>query len=155
MEWRNEQLYHLRQHKKLTKKEQDYYYNSVIVNLFNQKKPNQILFSYLKKTRCIGYGGLVHINWDDKNAEVSFIMKTSLEKSEFHFHWKTFLFLIEKVAFKDLLLHKIYIYAFDLRPHLYNAIELSGFKKESTLKEHCFYKGKFIDVIIHSKINGK
>ena len=35
------------------------------------------------------------------------------------------------------------------------AVELSGFKKESTLKEHCFYKNKFIDVIIHSKIKSK
>jgi hypothetical protein len=54
-----------------------------------------------------------------------------------------------------LCLHKIYIYAFDLRPHLYSAVESVQYQKETVLKEHCYFRDKFIDVVIHSKINIK
>lgn len=152
MEWRNEQIYHLRQREPLTKEDQDNYFENIVSELFDKEKPNQILFSYLKNGECIGYGGLVHINWIDKNAEISFVMKTELEENEFEKHWGIYLDLIEEVAFKELKLHKIYTYAFDLRPHLYEAVEAKKYFKEATLKEHSFYNEKFVDVIIHSKI---
>ncbi|MGJ3234511.1 GNAT family N-acetyltransferase [Marivirga sp.] len=151
MQWRNEQIYHLRQEKPLTKEAQDNYFNEVVAKLFKQGQPEQILFSYLKDGECIGYGGLVHINWIDKNAEISFIMKTSLEEEQFEFHWITYLSLIEKVAFEELKLHKIFTYAFDLRPRLYISLEKSGFRKEAQLSEHSLFDGKYIDVLIHAK----
>ena len=86
MNWRNEQMYHLRQDKPLTEKSQEDYFNESVARLFDQEKPNQILFSYLKNDQCIGYGGLVHINWVERTAEVSLIMKTSLERDEFDLH---------------------------------------------------------------------
>lgn len=153
MQWRNEQIYHLRQDKLLTKIDQKNYFQNVVAQLFEKNQPEQILFSFLKDKECIGYGGLVHINWIDRNAEISFIMETSQEKEHFSEYWKAYLKLIEKVAFEELNLHKIYTYAFDLRPHLYEAFEKAGFKKEAVLKEHCLFEGKFIDVVIHSKIN--
>jgi RimJ/RimL family protein N-acetyltransferase len=151
MQWRNEQMYHLRQNKPLTEDDQNLYFERVVAKLFEQDQPEQILFSYLENDKCIGYGGLVHINWIDKHAEISFIMATKLEANHFEQHWQTYLSLIEQVAFKDLGLHKIYTYAFDLRPHLYKALEASGFKKEAVLKEHGRFNDKFIDVILHSK----
>lgn len=153
MQWRNEQIYHLRQAKPLTENDQEQYFNTVVANLFKQEKPNQILFSYLKNGVCIGYGGLVHINWIDQNAEISFIMNTELEKQEFKLHWQTYLGLIEQLAFKQLKLHKLYIYAFDLRPHLYEAAEGVGYIKDAVLKDHCYFNGEFKNVVIHSKIN--
>ena len=153
MQWRNEQMYHLRQSKPLTETDQNNYFNAVVSKLFGQEKPQQILFSFLENGKCIGYGGLVHINWIDRNAEISFIMKTSLEKEKFETHWRNYLKLIEEVAFNSLDLHKIYTYAFDIRPHLYTAIEKEGFNEEVVLKAHCFFEGEFKDVVIHSKIN--
>ena len=153
MKWRNEQIYHLRQNKILSEEDQDNYFNNVVAKLFDQSQPNQILFSYLENDVCIGYGVLVHINWIDKNAEISFIMNTELEKDNFQKHWSIFLQLIEKVAFEELNFHKIFTYAFDLRPHLYEALEGSGYKEGARLKEHCLFEGKFIDVLIHLKIN--
>jgi len=153
MKWRNEQIYHLRQPEPLTKEDQENYFSTTVSKLFHQKKPNQILFSYLRNDECIGYGGLVHVNWMDMNAEISFIINTKLEKEEFHFHWNTYLHLLEEVAFRELNLHKIYVYAFDLRPHLYEAVEEIGFVKEAVLNEHCIIDGEFKDVVIHSKMN--
>ncbi|HMR86859.1 MAG TPA: GNAT family N-acetyltransferase, partial [Saprospiraceae bacterium] len=72
MKWRNEQMYHLRQSKPLTEEEQERYFTNVVAQLFDKEQPDQILFSYLEGDVCIGYGGLVHINWIDKNAELSF-----------------------------------------------------------------------------------
>ena len=153
MKWRNEQVYHLRQDKLLTELDQENYFNNIVNKLFDQKKPNQLLFSYIKDGLCIGYGGLVHMNWIDKNAEISFVMDTKVEKEYFSRHWETFLKLIEEVAFIELNFHKIFTFAFDLRPHLYVPIENSGFVKEAILKEHCFFNGIYKDVIIHSKFN--
>ena len=151
MQWRNEQIYHLRQDKPLTKENQDKYFDKVINKLFEEDKPNQILFSYLKNYECIGYGGLVHINWVDKNAEVSFVMKTSLESSYFEINWIEYLKLIEQIAFKELNLHKLFVYAFDLRPHLYKALERSDYFFDARLKDHCFIQGVYKDVVIYSK----
>ncbi|MGG7035232.1 MAG: GNAT family N-acetyltransferase [Flavobacterium sp.] len=155
MKWRNEQIYHLRQNKPLTEDDQNRYFDTVVKRLFEEEQPNQLLFSYLEGEKCIGYGGLVHINWIDKNAEISFVMNTALEKDEFQKHWVTYLGLIEQLAFKELKLHKIYTYAFDLRPLLYDALEVAGFYKEAILKEHCLFQGEYKDVVIHSKCNYK
>ena len=153
MKWRNEQMYHLRQDKPLTEKSQEDYFNGSVARLFDQEKPNQILFSYLMNGRCIGYGGLVHINWIDKNAEISFIMKTDLEEDHFHFHWSTYLKMIESLAFEELSFHKLYVYAFDLRPHLYKVLLDSNYFRDAILKDHCCFDNQFIDVVIHSKLN--
>lgn len=153
MEWRNEQIYHLRQTRPLTIEDQNQYFINTVALLFEQTQPTQLLFSYLKNEICIGYGGLVHINHTDKNAEISFIMNTTCESLEFHKNWGIFLELLQQVAFEELKLHKIYTYAFDLRPHLYEAIEAKGFLKEAVLKDHCYFDGIFKSVVIHSKIN--
>jgi len=153
MQWRNEQLYHLRQNKPLTPKDQEDYFDNTVSKLFVQEQPNQILFSFLENDKCIGYGGLVHINWIDKNAEISFIMNTALEKDFFEKHWTNYLYLIEKVAFEELKFHKVFVYAFDLRPHLYVVLEKNNFFKDAQLNEHCFFQGKYIDVLIYSKLN--
>ena len=117
------------------------------------KEKNPFNESLIKNDLCIGYGGLVHMNWNDKNAEISFIMDTKLEKKYFSTNWKIFLKLIEKVAFIELNFHKIFTFAIDLRPNLFPVIEDVGYIKEAFLKEHYYWNNNFIDVIIHSKFN--
>ena len=153
MDIRNQQIYHLRQNEPLTKEKQEHYFATIVAGLFEQEKPNQLLFSFFENGNFIGYGGLVHINWIDKNAEISFVMKTELEKDNFAKYWSNFLILIEKLAFEELNFHKIFTYAFDLRPHLYTVLESCGFKEEARLKEHCLFDGQFLDVVYHAKIN--
>jgi len=152
MKWRNEQIYHLRQSERLTAEKQENYFNTSVASLFNEERPNQILFSFLEGNKCIGYGGLVHINWIDRNAEVSFVMNTQLEEASFSKNWSMFLNCLEQAAFGELEFHKIFIYAFDLRPHLYDVLELNGYFKDARLKDHCFFQGDFKDVLIYSKL---
>lgn len=150
MKWRNEQIYHLRQSKPLTEEDQKQYFETVVAELFTQNHPKQLLFSLLENEECIGYGGLVHINWTDKHAEVSFIMNTELETIRFSEIWTVYLEILSEIAFKQLCLHKLFTYAFDLRPHLYPILEKSGFKEEARLKDHCLFNGEYKDVLIHS-----
>ncbi|MGH2667333.1 GNAT family N-acetyltransferase [Flavobacterium sp.] len=150
---RNEQLYHLRQSEPLTVAKQENYFATVVSDLFEIEKPNQLLFSFFHQNQFVGYGGLVHINWIDKHAEISFVMKTALEKEFFAVFWSNYLQLIEKVAFEGLKFHKIFTYAFDLRPHLYEVLLSCDFTEDARLKEHCYFDGKYFDVVIHSKIN--
>lgn len=153
MDWRNEQIYHLRQKDKLTKIDQDAYFENVISKTFDEKYPDQILFSFLEGSKCIGYGGLVHINWEDKNAEISFIIETSLEALYFEKHWATYIKLIEEVAYKDLKLLKIFVYAYDLRPRLYSVLERENYFLDARLTKHCIYNNNLIDIVIYSKLN--
>lgn len=152
MKWRNEQIYHLRQTKPLTIEDQDNYFEHVVSKLFDEERPSQILFSFLEDEICIGYGGLVHINWDDNNAEISFIIKSSKEDSIIKY-WEVYLNLIKIIAFKEIHLHKIYTFAFDVRPNIYVALVNCGFKQECRLIEHSKVNGVYTDVVFHSFIN--
>ena len=101
MKWRNDQIIHLRQNNILSKKAQDYYFSNVIYKTFEEKNPSQILFSFFHNNKFVAYGGLVHINWSQKNAEISFLINTKLEFF-FEEYWLNFLKLIENVGFYEL-----------------------------------------------------
>ena len=154
-QWRNEQMYHLRQNTPLTKEDQDQYFATVVKNLFEIDQPKQYLFSYLYHDHCIGYGGLVHIDYDRKTAELSFIMKTELEQEEFGLHWGNYLSMIRPIAFQGLTLRKIFTYAYDLRPHLYPVLEGAGFLKEREIPDALQENGRSIPAMIHSLWNAK
>lgn len=151
---RNEQMYHLRQSRPLTEADQERYFREVVDQLFHVEQPPQLLFSFFDDAEFVGYGGLVHIDWINRNAEISFVMKTELEETRFETYWCAYLNLLEEIAFRGAGLHKIFTYAYDIRPHLYPALEKSGFQREAILKDHCFFDGAFRDVVIHSKISG-
>ncbi|MCK5050743.1 MAG: hypothetical protein KAS53_03310 [Candidatus Cloacimonetes bacterium] len=96
-----------------------------------------------------------NFNFDKKLKLINYINLNETEKQDnFEFHWSTYLGLIEDVAFNALNLHKIYTYAYDLRPNLYPIFEEAGFNQESVLKEHIkTEKEEYLDVITHAKLN--
>lgn len=151
MKWRNEQIFHLRQKTLLETEDQDEYFKSIITPLFDQTKPNQILFSFLNKEKIIGYGGLVHIKWDKKEAEISFLIDTKLQDENFDKFWSVFLNLIEEVAFSKLELSKIFTYSFDLRPKLYKVLKKQSYLFEHQIKKAIKKDEKWLNVLIHSK----
>lgn len=153
MQWRNEQIYHLRQSEPLTKERQEWYFDNIVNKLFDQEKPDQVLFSFLKGSQCIGYGGLVHINWRDANAEVSFLIKTSFQDDDFENLWAIYLNLIKYVAFAELNLLKIFTVAYDLRPRLYPVLKEAGFRIEGEFRGQTIFNGRPIKVYQHSFFN--
>lgn len=149
MKWRNEQIYHLRQEKKLTLKEQNNYFEKIVLSQFYEKTPAQILFSLYKNELFIGYGGFVHINWSSRSAELSFVMDTELEKEKFIFVWNSFIQTLEKFIFNFPIINKIFTYSFNLRPKLYEVLKKNNFE---FVKEDFYIKNdQKIKVKIHEK----
>ena len=151
MNWRNEQMHHLRQEIKLTRNIQDSYFKNEVFPLFSEKRPKQLLFSYLSEGKLIGYGGLVHINWIERTAEVSFIMETSRERDEFDLHWSTYLYLLKKLAFIELKFRSLHTYSYNLRPFLYPTLKKNNFYLKERLKHEV--DGRKRDVFIHECVN--
>jgi hypothetical protein len=151
MEWRNAQIDVLRQDRLLTVADQDNYFKNVVLPLFDQEWPKQLLFSFLYKGELIGYGGLVHIHWGDKRAEVSFLLdnkrvaSNELYKAEF----SVFLTLLKQVAFNDIMFNRLYTETFDIRPFHISILEENGFVPEGRMREHVLIEGKYYDSLIH------
>ena len=151
--WRNDQMNILRQTTILTPQNQLNYYNKSIKKSFQDNKPNIILFSFLLDKICVGYGGLVHIDWNSKSTEISFLNNTSRSKSKIIYQkdFSIFLKLIFNVVFNDLKFNKITTETYDIRPWTIDILEKSGFKRHKVLKKHVIIDDKSYDSILHSK----
>jgi len=149
--WRNEQIDYLRQNKPLTKDEQSKYYHQVIKKSFYEKKPEMILFSFILKNSCIGYGGFVHIDWNLKKAELSFVLDTNrTEKLEtYKKEFSIFLKIILNIGFKQILFHKIFTETFDIRPNTILVLEKTGFVLENRLSSKNYINGSYVDSLFH------
>ena len=153
MKWRNEQIFHLRQDKELTVKNQDLYFKNVISILFDQEQPQQILFSILKENNLIGYGGLVHIDWVSKSAEISLLLDTELEETQFCKVWLLFLALIERIAFDQINLYEIFTFSYEVRPKLYTVLDQAGFIEKERISNATLIDNSLVDALIHIKKN--
>ena len=151
--WRNEQMDILRQNEPISKKQQIKYFNEVVIPSFKSISPNIVLFSYLVGNECIGYGGLVHIDWGNRDAEISFLLKTEFSKNiKLHqYYFDVFLKLLENTAFNKLNLRKIHTEAYDIRPWHIEIIEKNGFKFLNRIKNTTTVNGVKIDSLVHVK----
>ena len=152
MKWRNEQIDILRQKQLLTAVMQENYFKTVVKNLFNQNQPDQLLWSFFKNDMLIGYGGLVHIDWENKNGEISFLLETKRSKISEYFvnDFTVYLNFVKEIAREQLKFIKIYTYAYDMRTNLYDVLLQSNFIEEARLKSHVIINNKDYDVFIHS-----
>jgi len=152
MNWRNNQLDILRQETILSIEQQEHYFKTVVDKLFDEDEPKQLLFSFLENNKLIGYGGLVHIDWESKTAEISFLTETSRNKNVdvFISDWVNYLTILKKVANEYLNFKSIYTYAYDIRPNLYIALQEAGFTEINRHKNHIQIEDKKVDVVIHS-----
>jgi carbamoyl-phosphate synthase large subunit len=155
LRWRNDQIDVLRQKKPLTLEEQEKYFERVIFPSYTQEHPDLILLSILKDNSLIGYGGLVHMDWDTKRAEVSFL--TSLQRSQsFHLYDKdftAFLHILKKIAFSELNLRKLTTETYDIRPNVIQILAKNGFHEEGRLRNHNIIQEKPVDSILHGCLN--
>lgn len=151
MNWRNDQIKFLRQKEKLTKPDQVQYFDTVIRKLYEVKQPDQLLYNFYHEQSLIGYGGLVHIDWQNRNAEISFILDTRLNNVESYLEkFPVFLRLIENVA-SELKFHKIFTYGYDIAAYRFEPLEKLGYQLEARLIDHISIENDLYDVRIYSK----
>jgi hypothetical protein len=149
--WRNEQIDILRQDVLLTDEMQETYYREVLLPSFGLCEPKQILFSFLKDSRLIGYGGIVHIDWTTKQGEISFLVDSirAQNKQCYQNDFSHFLALIKIVAFEQLHFFRLFTETYDIRPLHIAVLEESGFQLETRLKDRVIINGKSTDALIH------
>ncbi len=151
MHWRNNQIDVLRQAEKLTFDKQKAYYQKIIEPCFSQKEPNQILFGIWENDNMVGYGGLVHIDWQSQRAEISFLVDPELAKNKETYKriFLGFLENIKTVAFERLELNRLFTETYDIRDFHISIIEQSGFREEGRLIEHVKIDNNMVDSIFH------
>lgn len=154
--WRNAQISILRQSVKLLPEDQELYFKNVIKPSFNNKKTHQLLFSIIKNSELIGYGGLVNISWENKRAEMSFLLDDQRAKNEILYKedMNNFIYLIKKVIFEEMKFNRMYTETFSFRTFHISILEENGYMKEGILRSHILESGKFYDSIIHGMIKG-
>lgn len=150
--WRNEQLNILRQNKILTDEDQEKYFRNFVSPLFAETNPSQLLFSFLLNNICIGYGGLVHISWEDLRAEMSFLVdpQRALNAELYRNDFSTFIELIKEVNFNELKFNRLFTETYEFREFHISILEQSGFRSEGIMRQHIHEKGKFYNSILHS-----
>lgn len=149
--WRNAQLDLLRQSAPITPDQQHRYYEDHIWPDKATEEPKNILVVYLDRDELIGYGGLVHIAWEHRRAEVSFLLKPRHEKfpEQRACYFVTFLGLMKILAFRDLKLNRLFTETFANRTRHIEALESAGFRLEGRLREHVRVKHCPVDCLFH------
>lgn len=152
--WRNAQKDVLRQSQDITRQEQETYFNTRIWPYLEDPRPRNILLSLKEKKALIGYGGLVHIAWQNSCAEVSFLLNPKIAESHDLYPkvFEAFLCMLEKIAFQDLKLNRLFTETYSHRTSHILVLEKCGFIKEGTLRQHVLINNTFHDSIMHGKI---
>jgi RimJ/RimL family protein N-acetyltransferase len=149
--WRNAQIDVLRQKHLLTFEAQQLYFQKHVWPTFQQENPSQILFSFLFKSQCIGYGGLTYLDWENARAEVSFLVDPLRAEDDqlYRQDFAHFLALLCQVAFEHLHLHRLLSETYAFRQSTLDVFKQLGFKQEGILREHVYKQGQWVDSIMH------
>ncbi|WP_210515923.1 GNAT family N-acetyltransferase [Hymenobacter terricola] len=153
--WRNAQLEVLRQAEPLTAAQQEAYFQRVVMPLFEQEKPSQLLFSLLHNEELIAYGGLVHISWADLRAEVSFLVEPerAANAAAYRQDFLAHLRLLGQVAFEGLKFNRLFTETYDIRPAHVAILGEAGFKLEGRLRQHVrLAPDTFADSLMHGQL---
>lgn len=159
LKWRNEQINILRQKRPIAAEEQESYFKKVVDSLFDVDEPQQLLFSFFENEQLIGYGGLVHIDWESKNAEISFLLETlrTTQREYFIPDFTNFIYLVTGIAFDELNFFKIHTTYYDIEERQFykEVIYKMGFVNEAALYNHISINNRYHNVIIASCFNNK
>jgi carbamoyl-phosphate synthase large subunit len=149
-DWRNLQTNVLRQNEHISEEQQLNYFKNEILPSFDEKEPKQILMSFFHKNNLVGYGGVVHISWQDKRGELSFLTNPSRHQNTIYEEdFTAFIFLIKQLAFEDIEFNRIHGETFAFRDFHIAIMENNGFVREGIMKRHVRINNKYIDSIIH------
>jgi len=134
--WRNQQKEVLRQEHEISPEKQIKYFRESVWSELDSLDPSQILLSINMHETLIGYGGFVHINWENLEAEISFLLKTEITKEieEYSRIFSNFLACIELIGRDYLKLKKLTLETYEFRRNHIQVIEDSGYTRVAVNK---------------------
>ncbi len=150
-DWRNSQLEILRQKQPLTDTDQENYFNNKVVPTFRQEHPKIMLFSFLRDSECVGYGGLTNIDWESLRCELSFLVDPNIyyDNEQYEISFTAFISMIKSITFDELNFNRIFTETYDIRPFHIRILEKNGFLLEGRMLQHVFIDKKLTDSLIH------
>ena len=150
--WRNSQMDVLRQTAPISPSQQEAYFSKTILPSMSLMNPPNILMGLLLSDKLIGYGGLVHISWRDKRAEMSFLVDNlrATNIDQYKLDFIAFISLIRNLTFVELGFHKLFTETYAFRCDHIDILEAAGFQREAVLRDHVMIDNKYVDSIIHS-----
>jgi RimJ/RimL family protein N-acetyltransferase len=149
--WRNAQLDVLRQASPLEPEQQRAYYAQHIWPEKASATPRNVLLSIHERDRLIGYGGLVHLSWPYRRAEVSFLLDPALARDEgaHAARFVRFMRLMQRLAFSDLGFVRLTSETYAFRTAHIATLERCGFVREGVLRDHVVVDGARCDAVLH------
>lgn len=156
-QWRNAQMDVLRQSTLLTPEFQQRYYEEHVWPGKIALQPTQILLAIEVSGELVGYGGLVHISWEYRRAEISFLLMPSLERNNIKLaeFFTRFLNLLQKLAFEDLKLKRLTTETYAYRVVHIQALETAGHQLEGRLKNHVIVDDQPCDSLVHGLLESQ
>jgi hypothetical protein len=108
----------------------------------------------LEGERLLGYGGLVHIAWEHRRAEVSFLLDTEIasDMEAYSAYFSVYIGLIKTLASKRFGFHKLYTETYRFREGVIHILEENGFRLEGHLLDYVCLDGKWVDSMIHGSM---
>lgn len=150
-QWRNAQMDVLRQQEAISPLAQVVYYERHIWPGMAEAQPETILFSYFHGQQLIGYGGLVHIAWVHRRAELSFLLEPqrAADRECYREDFSVFIGLMKELAFDGLQLNRLWTETYDLRPLHLAVLEANGMQPEGIMRQHIWVNGRAVNALIH------
>jgi len=155
--WRNEQIDVLRQSEPISSLQQKKYFEQSIWPTMELERPGNILLTFFEEGRRIGYGGLVHISWEHRRAEVSFLLDTvyTRDRAAYALYFSAYLSMIKQFAFSVLNLNRLYAETYDFRCDHIGILESCNFQLEGRMRKHVLIDEKYSDSLIHGVVDEK
>ncbi len=153
--FRNEQMSVLRQRQPLGAEDQERWFDEVVLPTHAHPEPSFLLVSILDEAGAfIGYGGLTHIDWQQRRAEISFLMSPGRAANieTYRRDLRAFLAWIQRWAFDELQLHRLFTETYEFRTEHVRILEEAGFVFEGRLRHHSIDPSDpaaYVDSLLH------
>ena len=153
--WRNAQMDVLRQAAPISAEQQQRYFAQHIWPTLALPQPANVLLALHHQGQLIGYGGLVHIAWEHRRAEVSFLLDDARthDAAGYAADFSAFLNLLATVAFDDLGFRRLFTETYAMRHHHIQVLQANGFELEGVLRQHVLINGEPVDSLMHGRLS--
>lgn len=150
--FRNAQTDVLRQTEEISAKQQERWFDEVVVPAQHQPRPRHLLVSILdSRDTFIGYGGLTPIAWESRRSEVSFLVDPArVDNAEvYRADMAAFLGFLLEWSFGALGLNRLFAESYAFRDLHIGTLEEAGFTAEGRLRSHVMTSQGLSDSVVH------